>query len=52
MRTINYMATQELNVRLQMPFTTVACTLNQGTIPKTGGNRFRAAFWLLFSAKK
>jgi hypothetical protein len=25
---------------------------NQGTFPKTGRNRFRAAFWLLFSAKK
>jgi len=49
--TINHMATQRLKGQLLKLFITVVLMLNQGTHPKTGGNSFRAAFWLLFPQK-
>jgi hypothetical protein len=45
-------STIKVLTREQMPFTTVAQQLNQGTLPKTGRFRFRVAFFRSFLAKQ
>ena len=39
-------------IRELLLFTTVAQKLNQGTLPKTGGYRFRLVFLLVFGDAK